>query len=50
MVGGFAVGLASSLSLLILPAGYKPAIPFLLILAVLAVRPQGIFGDAGGAR
>ena len=50
VLGGFAVGLASSLSLLALPAGYKPAIPFLLILAVLAVRPQGLFGDAGGAR
>jgi branched-chain amino acid transport system permease protein len=44
VMGGFAVGLASSLSLLVLPAGYKPAIPFLMILAVLYVRPRGLFG------
>lgn len=46
MVGGFAVGLASSLALLILPAGYKPAIPFLIILAVLYIRPNGLLGRA----
>ena len=44
VLGGFTVGLASSLSLLVLPAGYKPAIPFLLILAVLYLRPRGLFG------
>jgi branched-chain amino acid transport system permease protein len=46
VLGGFTVGLASSLSLLVLPAGYKPAIPFLLILAVLYIRPHGLFGEA----
>jgi branched-chain amino acid transport system permease protein len=46
VLGGFVVGLASSLSLLVLPAGYKPAIPFLVILAVLLLRPQGLFGAA----
>jgi branched-subunit amino acid ABC-type transport system permease component len=25
--------------------GYKGAMPFLLLLAILIVRPQGIFGD-----
>ena len=46
VLGGFMVGLASSLSLLLLPAGYKPAIPFLIILAVLYLRPQGLLGGA----
>lgn len=46
MLGGFIVGLASSFAILLLPAGYKPAIPFLVILATLYVRPNGLFGEA----
>ncbi len=45
VLGGFLVGLASSLALLVIPAGYKPAIPFLIILAALYVRPRGLFGE-----
>ncbi|MEM6666816.1 MAG: branched-chain amino acid ABC transporter permease, partial [Pseudomonadota bacterium] len=44
VIGGFVVGLASSLALLVIPAGYKPAIPFLIILVALYVRPNGLFG------
>lgn len=46
MLGGLIVGLASSFSLLVLPAGYKPVIPFLIIMATLYVRPSGLFGEA----
>jgi len=46
MLGGFIVGLASSFAILLLPAGYKPAIPFLVILATLYLRPHGLFGEA----
>ena len=46
VLGGFIVGLATNLAVLILPAGYTPAVPFLLILAVLIVRPHGLFGEA----
>lgn len=46
MLGGLIVGLASSFSLLVLPAGYKPVIPFLIIMATLYVRPAGLFGEA----
>ncbi|MEM8812056.1 MAG: branched-chain amino acid ABC transporter permease [Pseudomonadota bacterium] len=46
MLGGMIVGLASSFALLVMPAGYKPAIPFLIILATLYVRPHGLFGEA----
>lgn len=45
VLGGFIVGIASGLSLMVLPSGYTPAMPFLLILAVLLVRPQGLFGE-----
>lgn len=44
-LGGFLVGIASNLALLILPSGYSPAVPFLIILAVLLVRPTGLFGE-----
>ncbi len=46
VLGGFIVGLAANMALLILPSGYSPAVPFLIILAVLLVRPNGLFGEA----
>lgn len=46
VLGGFIVGLATNLSLLVLPSGYTPAVPFLIILAVLLIRPHGLFGEA----
>jgi branched-subunit amino acid ABC-type transport system permease component len=39
------VGLGENLSLLVISPGYKGAMPFLLLLIILIVRPQGIFGD-----
>ncbi len=45
VLGGFIVGLASNLALVILPSGYSPAVPFLIILAVLILRPHGLFGE-----
>ena len=45
-LGGFLVGIASSLALLVVPSGYSPSMPFLIILAVLLVRPNGLFGEA----
>lgn len=45
VLGGFIVGIASSCALLILPAGYSPAVPFLIIITVLCIRPNGLFGE-----
>jgi branched-chain amino acid transport system permease protein len=45
VVGGLLVGLAENLSLLFISAGYKTAMPFLVLLAVLLLRPQGLFGE-----
>ncbi|MCI5112039.1 MAG: branched-chain amino acid ABC transporter permease [Marivita sp.] len=45
VLGGFIVGLASNLALVLLPSGYSPAVPFLIILAVLILRPHGLFGE-----
>ncbi|WP_103333978.1 branched-chain amino acid ABC transporter permease [Pseudotabrizicola formosa] len=44
VLGGFIVGIASGLALMVLPSGYAPAMPFVIILAVLLVRPNGLFG------
>jgi branched-chain amino acid transport system permease protein len=45
VIGGLLVGLAENLSLLFISAGYKTAMPFLVLLLVLLVRPQGLFGE-----
>jgi branched-chain amino acid transport system permease protein len=45
VLGGFIVGLAENLAIMVIPSGYKPAIPFLVILLVLYVRPNGLFGE-----
>lgn len=45
VIGGFVVGLAENLSVMVIPSGYKPAVPFLLILLILSIRPAGLFGD-----
>ncbi|WP_299402008.1 branched-chain amino acid ABC transporter permease [uncultured Roseobacter sp.] len=46
VLGGFIVGIAGNLALVILPSGYTPSVPFLLILVVLLIRPHGLFGEA----
>ncbi|MFK7862114.1 MAG: branched-chain amino acid ABC transporter permease [Granulosicoccus sp.] len=44
-LGGLIVGLASSLALVLVPTGYKPAIPFVIIILALYIRPNGLFGE-----
>jgi branched-chain amino acid transport system permease protein len=44
VLGGLAIGLSEELSLLALPATYKSAVGFLVILAVLTLRPRGLLG------
>lgn len=42
IVGGIVIGEAGQFSVLILPTGYKPAIAFAVIIAVLLLRPRGL--------
>ena len=44
IVGGMVVGIASELSTMVFPAVYKPAVAFALMVAVLLMRPTGLFG------
>ncbi|SPH17535.1 High-affinity branched-chain amino acid transport system permease protein LivH [Defluviimonas aquaemixtae] len=46
VLGGFVVGIAANMALAVLPSGYSPSVPFLIILAVLLIRPNGLFGEA----
>lgn len=46
VAGGFIVGIAANVSLTVLPSGYIPSVPFIIILVVLLIRPNGLFGEA----
>jgi len=48
VLGGFLVGIGANMALTILPSGYSPSVPFLIIILVLLVRPNGLFGEARG--
>ena len=44
VLGGLLVGLAENLSVMVISAGYRQAVPFVLLVVMLYVRPQGLFG------
>jgi branched-chain amino acid transport system permease protein len=44
VLGGLVVGLAENLSVLIIPASFKAAVPFMILILVLYFRPQGLLG------
>jgi branched-chain amino acid transport system permease protein len=46
VVGGFVLGIAESLATGFLPAGYKDAVAFVVLLLILYFRPRGIVGSS----
>lgn len=46
LFAGLAVGLAEAFSVAVLPAAYKDAVAFAILILILFVRPQGLFGGA----
>jgi branched-chain amino acid transport system permease protein len=50
IAGGLALGLAEAMTGGYVSSGYQDAVAFAVILAVLFVRPQGLFGRAGTER
>jgi len=44
VMGGLVIGLAEELALLAIPGTYKGAVGFLVILAILTLKPSGLFG------
>jgi len=45
ILGGFILGVAESLSIAFIPAGYKDGVAFLILLLILYFRPKGILGS-----
>ncbi len=45
VIGGLIVGLAEAASVPLVGAGYRGAVAFLVLIAVLIVRPSGLFGQ-----
>lgn len=44
LVGSFAIGVTTELSVLLIDSRYKFAVAFVVLIAILLARPQGIFG------
>jgi branched-chain amino acid transport system permease protein len=47
VAGALMISLAENLLSIVMPGSYKPLVPFVLLLLVLYVRPQGLFPMAG---
>ena len=45
MAGGLVIGLVESLSGFYLPEGFKDAAPYVVVLIMLMVKPNGLFGE-----
>lgn len=50
VLGGFILGLTESFGAGLISSGYKDAISFLILLAVLLIKPSGLFGVFGSKR
>lgn len=45
VIGGMILGVTESVSTLFLPTDYRDSIAFMMMVAILLVRPQGLFGQ-----
>src|SRR5262245_55503466 len=50
LVGGITIGLIELYAGATLPEGFKDTAPYIVLLVMLAVRPQGLFGTLGGKK
>ena len=45
VAGGFALGIAEELAMLVFPATYRTGVGFIAILLMLTFRPRGLLGE-----
>lgn len=50
LLGGMFIGLAENMSVVFLSPGYKDFIAFAVVIAMLLLRPRGLFAVTGGVR
>lgn len=46
IIGGLIIGIVESLAGFYLPEGFKDVAPYIVLLLVLVIRPQGLFGES----
>lgn len=46
MLGGMVVGFSGEISTAFLPTSYKPAVAFIIMVAMLLVKPRGLLGES----
>lgn len=46
IVAGYIIGIGQSVSILVIPSKYTPAVALLALIVTLLIRPKGIFGEA----
>jgi branched-subunit amino acid ABC-type transport system permease component len=50
VIGALAIGVIEQLSVLVIPSHYHTGVGFVVIALLLLLRPQGLFGSAGGRK
>ena len=48
LVGGLLIGVIDNLSAVYVSAEYRAAVPLILLIVIIMVRPQGIMGTSEG--